>query len=279
MPLPHNPIAQLLSTRTTIILDGALATELESRGLDLNDPIWSAKALISNPSVIRAVHLDYFLAGADVAITASYQATPLGLQQHLGLSAQESETLIRKSVVLAQEARDEALKLLEAENLESGCSPNSNKTLLIAGSVGPYGAYLANGSEYRGDYILSAENMKAFHRPRINALTAGGIDLLACETLPSFPEIVALISLLQEEFPSVPAWFSFTLKDASHISDGTNLEEVVKRLDGVEQVVAIGINCVEGQLGVRAVAEVKRWTRKPVVLYPNSGGEWDPVRG
>jgi homocysteine S-methyltransferase len=171
------------------VLDGAMATELEARGCNLADSLWSAKVLVENPELIREVHLDYFRAGAQVAITASYQATPAGFAAR-GLDEAQSRALIGKSVELARKAREAYL----AENPHAG-------TLLVAGSVGPYGAYLADGSEYRGDYVRSAEEFTAFHRPRVEALLDAGADLLACETLPSFAEIKALAALLV----SIPA--------------------------------------------------------------------------
>lgn len=210
----NNPVARLLAEHPTLILDGALATELEARGCDLTDPLWSAKVLIENPELIYQVHLDYFNAGAHCAITASYQATPQGLLAPR-LDQEQSLALIAKSVQLAQRARRDYL----------AAHPQA-APLLIAGSVGPYGAYLADGSEYRGDYRLAQDDMIAFHRPRLAALAAAGVDLLACETLPSFAELQALLTLLQE-FPTLGAWFAFTLRDSQHLSDGTPLPEVL----------------------------------------------------
>lgn len=180
----NNPVAPLLAANGTLILDGALATELEARGCDLSDPLWSAKVLIENPELIYQVHLDYFEAGAQCAITASYQATPQGFLRR-GLDQAQSLALIAKSVQLAQQARSDYL----AQHPQAA-------PLLIAGSVGPYGAYLADGSEYRGDYSLPQEEMIAFHRPRIQALAEAGVDLLACETLPSFSETAGVADVV-----------------------------------------------------------------------------------
>ena len=163
----NNPLTAILDTRPFILLDGAMATELEARGCNLADSLWSAKVLVDNPELIREVHLDYFRAGAQVAITASYQATPAGFAAR-GLDEAQSKALIGKSVELARKAREAYL----AENPQAG-------TLLVAGSVGPYGAFLADGSEYRGDYVRSREEFQAFHRPRVEALLDAGADLLA----------------------------------------------------------------------------------------------------
>lgn len=259
----NNPLTALLE-RPFVVLDGAMATELEARGCNLADSLWSAKVLMENPDLIRDVHLDYFRAGAQVAITASYQATPAGFAAR-GLDEAQSRALIGKSVALARKAREAYL----AENANAG-------TLLVAGSVGPYGAYLADGSEYRGDYVRSDDVFSDFHRPRVEALLDAGADLLACETLPSFAEIRALTALLAE-YPRARAWFSFTLRDSQHLSDGTPLREVVAWLAGSSQVVALGINCIALENTTAALTHLQGLTALPLVVYPNSGEHYDAV--
>lgn len=260
----NNPLAPLLADGRSLILDGALATELETRGCDLSDPLWSAKVLIENPELIYQVHLDYFNAGAQCAITASYQATPQGFLRR-GLDEQQSLALIAKSVQLAQQARRDYL----AQRPQA-------EPLLIAGSVGPYGAFLADGSEYRGDYRLPAAEMIAFHRPRIAALAQAGVDLLACETLPSFDELHALLTLLRD-FPSLGAWFSFTLRDSHHLSDGTPLTEVIALLNHNPQVLAIGVNCIALENVTPVLQTLATLTSLPLLVYPNSGEHYDAV--
>lgn len=262
--MSYNPVAQALTESPLLILDGALATELEARGCHLADALWSAKVLMENPELIYQVHYDYFVAGARCAITASYQATPQGFATR-GLDEAESLALIAQSVELARRARQDYLAV----------RPDA-KTLLVAGSVGPYGAFLADGSEYRGDYALPEAEMMAFHRPRVQALLAAGADLLACETLPSFAEAQALVKLLAE-FPEGRAWFTFTLRDAGHISDGTPLSEVVSWLNQQPQVIALGINCVALESVTPALQQLQRLTDKPLVVYPNSGEHYDAV--
>ncbi len=260
----NNPLTALLEKQSFVVLDGAMATELEARGCNLADNLWSAKVLMENPELIREVHLDYYRAGAQVAITASYQATPAGFAAR-GLDEAQSRALIGKSVELARKAREAYL----AENPQAG-------TLLVAGSVGPYGAYLADGSEYRGDYVRRAEEFTAFHRPRIEALLDAGADLLACETLPSFEEIKALAALVAE-YPRARAWFSFTLRDSEHLSDGTPLREVVAALKDNTQVVALGINCIALENTTAALKHLHSLTALPLVVYPNSGEHYDAV--
>lgn len=260
----NNPLTAILAESPFVLLDGAMATELEARGCDLADSLWSAKVLMENPQLIYDVHLDYFRAGAQVAITASYQATPEGFAAR-GLDEAQSRALIARSVELARQARD----AYRAENPAA-------KGLLIAGSVGPYGAYLADGSEYRGDYQRSAQVFQDFHRPRIEALLEAGADLLACETLPSFDEIRALAQLLVE-YPVAQAWFSFTLRDSQHLSDGTPLRDVLAFLADYPQILAVGINCIALENTVDALSYLHSQTSLPLVVYPNSGEHYDAV--
>ncbi|MDK9603133.1 homocysteine S-methyltransferase [Lelliottia wanjuensis] len=260
----NNPLTALLETQPFIVLDGAMATELEARGCHLADSLWSAKVLVENPELIREVHLDYFRAGAQVAITASYQATAAGFAAR-GYDEAQSRALIGKSVELARKAREAYL----AENPQAG-------TLLVAGSVGPYGAYLADGSEYRGDYVRSSAEFSEFHRSRVEALLDAGADLLACETLPSFAEIKALAELLTG-YPRAKAWFSFTLRDSEHLSDGTPLRDVVATLADYPQIVALGINCIALENTTAALEHLQTLTALPLVVYPNSGEHYDAV--
>ncbi|WP_284990813.1 homocysteine S-methyltransferase [Arthrobacter sp. efr-133-TYG-120] len=256
-------LSRMLDAGSKLTLDGALATELEARGCNLEDPLWSAKVLLEQPQLIKQVHRDYFDAGATVAITASYQATPRGFRQR-GIGEAEALGLVALSVRLADDARREYL----AENPEAG-------PLLIAGSVGPYGAYLADGSEYRGDYTLSRIEFMEFHRPRIAALVEAGVDLLACETLPSVSETKALLALV-EEF-NIEAWFSFTLRDGEHISDGTTLANVARLCATQPRVVAIGVNCVPLELVSPSLRALRKVTSIPLIAYPNSGESYDAL--
>ncbi|MEC1626798.1 homocysteine S-methyltransferase [Bacillus mojavensis] len=261
-----NPIQHLLDTYPLIVLDGAMATELERKGCDLNDSLWSAKILMEQPELIKQVHADYFAAGADCAITASYQSTFEGFAAR-GLSEAEARRLIQMSVSIAAEARDEFWA--QKENRLNRPKP------IVAASVGPYGAYLADGSEYRGNYGISEEELAEFHRPRMKALIDAGADVLACETIPCLTEAKAIVSLLKE-FPDTYAWFSFSAKDGLHISDGTPAADCASWLDQHSQAAAVGINCTPLQYISSLIAELKKNTSKPIIVYPNSGEQYDP---
>ncbi|MUT66493.1 homocysteine S-methyltransferase [Paenibacillus sp. NEAU-GSW1] len=262
-----NPIEQILQNYPVLILDGAMATELEGHGCDLKDSLWSAKVLLENPELIKRVHRDYFEAGADCAITASYQATVEGFSKR-GLSEKEALALIQKSVQLAIEARDEFWA-------NAGSIEERRPKPLIAASVGPYGASLADGSEYRGNYSLTEEELADFHRIRLKALIEAGADILACETIPCLAEAKAIVRLLEEEFPGVYAWFSFSARDGLHISDGTPVAECAAWLDGHEQVAAVGINCTPPGHIPSLIGQIRQHTAKPIVVYPNSGEYFD----
>jgi len=179
----------LLDRFEVILLDGGLATELEARGFDLDDDLWSARLLLEKPEAIRRVHLDYLQAGADCVVTSSYQATIEGFEKK-GIGKRKAVDVLRRSVQLAQSARDEFWG--NPANRSGRVRP------LVAASVGPYGAYLADGSEYTGDYDLDEDGLVKFHRERWDVLATSGADLLACETIPSLPEALALGRLLRE---------------------------------------------------------------------------------
>ncbi|MFC0471593.1 homocysteine S-methyltransferase [Halalkalibacter kiskunsagensis] len=260
-----NPIEQILNNFPIIIIDGAMATELEKYECNLKDRLWSAKILMENPELIKKVHLDYFKAGADCAITASYQATIEGYKER-GLTEEEAIGLIKKSVQIAAEARDEFWTELNDKS-------NRPKPL-VAASVGPYGAFLADGSEYRGNYSLNEDELVTFHKERIRVLVEAGADILACETIPCLVEAKAITRVLKE-FSGVYAWFSFSAKDDYHISDGEKISSCAEWLDGEEQVAAIGINCSSPHFIESLIKEIKSRTSKPIIVYPNSGEEYD----
>lgn len=240
------------------VLDGGLGTALEARGLDLDHDLWSAAILRDRPEILAEVHAAFAAAGARVLTTASYQISPLGLAR-AGLSPAAGRALITDSVAVAREAA--------AKEAAAGAA-------LIAGSVGPYGAALGDGSEYTGAYRLTAGQFAAFHRPRIAALVDSGVDLLALETQPSLPEIRVLAELVDAH--AVPAWLTVTLSDdGTHLPDGTPLSTVAEAVAGTPLVRGLGVNCVRPSLVAPALAALGRATDLPLVAYPNSGETYD----
>lgn len=255
-----------------LILDGALATELEARGANIDDPLWSARVLLDSPDLIRQVHADYFAAGADVAITATYQATFEGFAQR-GIDRDEAADLMRLAVTLADEARNAFWK---NRPLTHGPSPRVRP--LVAASVGPYGAFLADGSEYTGDYKLPKSALIDFHRPRMAVLAemvrSGQADLLACETIPCLVEAEALCELLIE-FGDVPAWVAFSCQDERRVCHAELFEECVEFAASHEQVVAVGVNCTPPRFVSALLRSAGQVTEKPLLAYPNRGERWD----
>lgn len=254
-------LLQALAERP-LVLDGGLATELERRGHDLSGGLWSARLLSAAPEAIREVHLAFLQAGADVVTTASYQASPEGFAAH-GIGPAEGLGLIRRSVTLAREAVAE------------------HGSGWVAGSVGPYGAMLADGSEYTGDYgpDVGLAALRAFHRPRIAALAEAGVDVLAAETVPSLVEAEALA--LELEAAGVPAWLSLTTVTeggAVRTRRGEPARPAFALAADVAAIVAVGVNCTEPAGLADAVREAGEASGGPAVVYPNSGERYDVPR-
>lgn len=268
MATPADPLLPFLQRGGVMLLDGGLATELEARGCDLDDDLWSAGVLLDDPDLIRAVHVDYLQAGADCITGASYQATIPGFRRR-GLGESAAAGCLRLSVDLARQARD-AFWSDEA-------SRRGRRPPLVAASIGPYGAFLADGSEYRGEYGLDVDSLAAFHERRFAILAGSGADLLACESIPSRDEAQALLRLLRAT-GTMRAWFSFTCRDAAHLSDGTPLAEMAATLDAEELVAAIGVNCTPPRFIPPLLDELRGSTSKPLVVYPNSGESYDAGR-
>jgi homocysteine S-methyltransferase len=258
-----NPIQPFLDQSGVFILDGGLATELESLGADLDDDLWSARLLLDDPVLIRRVHAAYLHSGADCIITATYQATVPGFMSR-GLTEREAEDLIRYAVQLAKEERDTFWRSQPVETRTHSLRP------LVAAGVGPYAAYLADGSEYTGAYDLDSRGLREFHRRRWQILAQSTADLMACETIPNFQEAEALAGLLKET-PDRYAWFSFSCPDGRHIYGGTPIADCAAFLDQFERVAAVGVNCTAPRFIPSLIEEIRAVTELPVIVYPNSG--------
>jgi homocysteine S-methyltransferase len=240
-------------TERALVLDGGLGTRLEERGADLTSELWSARVLAEEPDRVLDVHRDYFAAGADVAITASYQVTYEGCAR-AGYGADETTRLLLRSVDVARRARDEA---------GHGW---------VAASIGPYGAMLADGSEYRGDLGLGVDELRRWHRERIRVLAGADADLIAVETMPSLVEVEAVLAELDGSGAS--AWMSVTPLDG-RLRSGEPIAEAFARAAEVDEVVAVGVNCCAPGEVLGAIEAAREVTAKPIVVYPNSGETWD----
>ncbi|MET8665378.1 homocysteine S-methyltransferase [Streptomyces tendae] len=242
-----------------LVLDGGLSNELEAAGHDLGDALWSARLLAEDPEALTRAHLAYFEAGAEVAITATYQATFEGFARR-GVGPERAAELLALGVESAREAAGRAR------------AGRPGRRLWVAASAGPYGAMLADGSEYRGRYGLGAGELERFHRPRLEALAAARPDVLALETVPDTEEAAALLRAVRGL--GVPAWLSYTVA-GDRTRAGQPLEEAFALAADAAEVVAVGVNCCAPEDVSGAVETAARVTGKPVVAYPNSGETWD----
>ncbi|XP_068733248.1 homocysteine S-methyltransferase YbgG-like isoform X2 [Montipora capricornis] len=232
-----------------LVLDGALGTELVRTGFDIkDDPLWSARLLVNNRDAIKNVHKSFLLSGADVLITATYQASIEGLIQHCGLDKSKATAVIHDAVKIAHEACNEI------------CSSRKHKRCFIAGSVGPYGACQHDMSEYTGKYVnkMSLKELMNWHRPRVEALLHAGVDILAFETIPALKEAEALVQLLKE-FPTAKAWLTLSCQDGSHTCHGELFSDIVQTVNHSKQSL---LQSIKGKITL------------PFVVYPNCGGEW-----
>lgn len=244
----------MFDSLSPLTIDGGLGTLLESRGLDLSGGLWSARVLEEHPDQVRAAHESFFHAGADLAISGSYQVSYEGFEK-VGLDREATDRILRLSVSLAREARDAA-----------------NPGALVAASVGPYGAMLADGSEYRGDYGLSVAELRAWHRPRLDVLSSAGADVLAFETVPCLAEVEALVASVAGT--GRPAWLAITAH-LGRLRSGESMEDAFTLTRGVDEIVAVGINCSHPIEVAGAIDAARATTDVPIVVYPNGGEEWD----
>jgi homocysteine S-methyltransferase len=258
-----NPVSPFLDQQGFVMLDGGLATEMESRGADLDDDLWSAKMLIEAPELIRQVHYDYLVSGADIIATASYQASFNGLRE-AGYDQRQAASLMRLSMELGVEAREKFWS--ERDHRRGRLRP------LVAASVGPYGACLHNGSEYHGNYGVGRQELIDFHGPRIELFADSEADIFAFETIPSQLEAEVLLELLGE-FPRKFAWLSFSCKDSGHVCHGERFTDCLRMAEGCEQLLAVGINCTAPE-HLTGLLESAGPTDQNLAVYPNSGEVW-----
>ncbi|RSS60415.1 homocysteine S-methyltransferase, partial [Streptomyces sp. WAC06614] len=253
MPRASGPLAAALRQRT-VTLDGGLSNQLADQGCDLSGALWSGRVLAERPDQVEAAHTAYARAGAEVLITASYQVGYAAFARH-GHDRAATTALLHRSVDLAARAAAAAAH-----------------EVWVAASVGPYGAVLADGSEYRGRYGLTRAELAAFHRPRIEALVAAGPDVLALETVPDTDEAEALLGLLAGT--GVPAWLSYTV-EAGRTRAGQDLAEAFALAAHVPEVIAVGVNCCAPAEVLPALEAAASVTDKPLLAYPNDGSVWD----
>lgn len=238
------------------MLDGGLSNQLAAAGCDLSGALWSARLLLDDPDAVIGAHEAYFRAGADIVTTASYQVSFEGFDA-AGIDAATTTAVLRRSVELARTAAERA---------------GGERELLVAASVGPYGAISADGAEYRGRYGLTKAELAAFHRRRLDVLVAAGPDFLAVETIPDVDEAEVLRELVEDY--DVPAWLSYTV-DGPLTRAGQPLAEAFAVAADCDRIISTGMNCSPARDIDASIALAARTSGKPVVVYPNSGQTWD----
>ncbi len=272
-----------LKDKRLIVMDGPMGTELERRGYDVNDALWSARFLEKDPAAIRRIHYDYFAAGADIVTCASYQGSTRGFTD-AGYSLAEAEKLIARSMELVFEARKawwEGLPPAPEAAADTGNPVPAGKNTgrpypLAAGDIGPYGAYLADGSEYTGSYLLSEKEYRDFHLPRIRILKEAGAEIFAVETMPRLDEALACADMLEEL--DCDYWISFTFKSERETCGGDPAAEVARAFRCFPHIKAIGVNCTPPELVSGIIRRIRDCCDIPVCVYPNSGETYDGIR-
>ena len=241
-----------------LILDGGLSNVLESFGCDLNQELWSAKMLIDQPEEIKRAHLAYLESGAQCITSSSYQATLSGFER-IGLNRSEATKMMIKSVELAQEARSIFIK-----------KHNKSESIFLAASIGPYGAFLADGSEYRGDYKISDNELRRFHAEKIRILESTNVDFLAFETIPSLREIQILSELIPQS--KKPCWISFSCRDSEFLNGGNKITDAVRICSSTNNLFALGVNCTAPKYISTIIKKIRPLVQdKKIIIYPNSG--------
>ncbi|XP_023334832.1 homocysteine S-methyltransferase 3-like [Eurytemora carolleeae] len=252
------------------IIDGGFSTQLMvyMEGLD-NDPLWTARSIVTNPDLVEQVHMDFINAGANVILTCSYQISEQGFKQHLNMNSKATVEAVRTSVQLAKSAIKKCEK----------------RAILIGGSVGPYGACQSDGSEYTGAYLdaLSREELVKWHLPRIQTLISSRVDFIAAETLPSWREAIAILDCISATGGTTPVWVSFTLKNENNLPTGETIQDAMRQLRKHElfdkgRIFAVGFNCLHPKLVSGGIDNIRKVAKTiPIVVYPNSGEDWDGI--
>ena len=237
-------------------IDGGLSGELEKRGHNLADKLWSARLLRDAPEAISQVHQDYVDAGGRVIITASYQASRQGFVA-TGMTVEQADDLMRLSITLAKDVASAA-----------------TEKIWVAASVGPYGAVLGGGQEYVGNYGVAHADLVKFHRERIEVLASAKPDLFACETIPDLDEVRALLEALAD-YPEIPAWITMSAQDGASTCAGQGIGHLAELVSAAPSVVAIGVNCTKPEYVTSLLKKLASKSDLPLVVYPNAGRVWD----
>ena len=290
MMAKRSAFLDIIKDKGALVLDGALGTELERYGCNIQHKLWSAKVLMEQPDVIKKIHIAYLAVGADIIQSSGYQATVAGFKG-LGYGTEEAIELVKLSVRLAVQARNEFLEakasgaltlrgITLGEETPDGVKYFSEGALpkpLVAASVGPYGAFLADGSEYRGYPDVQTEYLEVFHIPRLALFAEENPDILSFETIPSYDEAIAIARAMSDPYTSrgIPGWIAFSCKDEHYVSSGETIIKCAEMIDKVRPITGLGINCTKPEYVESLVKDIRTVTDKPIAVYPNLGESYD----
>lgn len=233
-------------------LDGGLSTALEAQGLSVDGAMWTGELLLSNPDAVTTAHRSFVDAGADIIITGSYQVSFEG-GRRVGWTDDDVERALRNSTTAARLA--------------------ANEDTLVASSIGPFGAHLNDGSEFRGNYGVTDSVIRDYHDRRLDILLDSAPDLLALETMPDVAEVRVLLELIESKGADIPFWVSFTVTEPGAVSGGGTFAEACELVEDYVNVMAVGINCSPLSVITPTLSGVD--TDLPFVVYPNAGQKWD----
>ena len=240
------------------LLDGSMSFPMEQLGYNLKNKLWTGMALISDPDIIKNIHKDYINAGADYISTSTYQVSYDRLQ-NMGYQSSEIKKVFQKSVDLVKEAIKES---------------GSKKEIKIVGSFGPFASYDPNASEYVGKYNSTDDEIKNFHLNNINIIEETDLDIILYETIPCLREIKILSKILSQTNKEI--WISITCNENIEFRDGSSFKEACKIISQIEQITTMGINCFSPLLVEKALKELKKYSNKKTLVYPNSGEKYNP---
>ena len=240
------------------LLDGSMSFPMEHLGYNLKNKLWTGMALISDPDIIKNIHKDYINAGADYISTSTYQVSYDRLQ-NMGYQSSEIKKVFQKSIDLVKEAIKES---------------RSKKEIKIVGSFGPFASYDPNASEYVGKYNSTDDEIKNFHLNNINIIEETDLDIILYETIPCLREIKVLSKVLSQTNKEI--WISITCNENIEFRDGSSFKEACKIISQIEQITTLGINCFSPLLVEKALKELKKYSNKKTLVYPNSGEKYNP---
>jgi S-methylmethionine-dependent homocysteine/selenocysteine methylase len=243
-------ISGLLDKQAVIILDSAMGTELESRGVDISLPLWSAKALIDNPDTVRQIHIDNIDAGADIITTNTFRTQRRTFEKanfsYQGLDyAGTARTLTETAVEIAKDAvmitRDD---------------------VIIAGSIAPL------EDCYRPDLVPDTDTLCSEHYENVTNLTDAGADILLPETMNSVREISAILNQIHKTGKEY--MISMICRNSDELLSGEKIKDAVNIIDKFSPS-AVMVNCIHPSLGENILKTLKSLTGVPLGIYANVG--------